>query len=53
MSSWPLAKSECVVSGLPVARRVFEILDPALSWEDRTPAGSKVRVMVFRALEDD
>ena len=37
-----VAKSECVVSGLPVARRVFELLDPALSWEERTPAGSKV-----------
>ena len=37
-----VAKSECVVSGLPVARRVFEILDPDLSWEERTPAGSKV-----------
>lgn len=37
-----VAKSECVVSGLPVARRVFELLDPDLSWEERTPAGSKV-----------
>jgi nicotinate-nucleotide pyrophosphorylase (carboxylating) len=37
-----VAKSECVVSGLPIARRVFEILDPDLSWEERTPAGSKV-----------
>ena len=37
-----VAKSECVVSGLPVSRRVFEILDPDLSWEERTPAGSKV-----------
>ena len=37
-----VAKSECVVSGLPVARRVFEILDPDLMWEERTPAGSKV-----------
>ena len=38
-----VAKSECVVSGLPVARRVFELLDPDLSWEERTPAGSKAR----------
>jgi nicotinate-nucleotide pyrophosphorylase (carboxylating) len=37
-----VAKSECVVSGLPIARRVFQILDPDLSWEERTPAGSKV-----------
>lgn len=37
-----VAKSECVVSGLPVARRVFDLLDPDLSWEERTPAGSKV-----------
>lgn len=37
-----VAKSECVVSGLPVTRRVFELLDPDLSWEERTPAGSKV-----------
>ena len=37
-----VAKSECVVSGLPVARRVFELLDPALSWEERTRPGSKV-----------
>jgi nicotinate-nucleotide pyrophosphorylase (carboxylating) len=38
-----VAKSECVVSGLPVSRRVFELLDPDLSWEERTTAGSKVR----------
>lgn len=37
-----VAKSECVVSGLPVSRRVFELLDPDLSWEERTAAGSKV-----------
>jgi nicotinate-nucleotide pyrophosphorylase (carboxylating) len=37
-----VAKSECVVSGLPVARRVFELLDPALSWEERSRPGSKV-----------
>jgi len=37
-----VAKSECVVSGLPVARRVFELLDPALSWEEHAQPGSKV-----------
>jgi nicotinate-nucleotide pyrophosphorylase (carboxylating) len=37
-----VAKSECVVSGLPVSRRVFELLDPGLSWEERTRPGSKV-----------
>jgi len=37
-----VAKSECVVSGLGVSHRVFELLDPALSWEDRAPAGAKV-----------
>jgi nicotinate-nucleotide pyrophosphorylase (carboxylating) len=37
-----VAKSECVVSGLGVSHRVFELLDPALSWEDRAPAGVKV-----------
>src|SRR4029453_15563185 len=35
-----LAKSDCVVSGLDVARRVFELLDPGVSWEDRVAAGS-------------
>ncbi|HEY3169604.1 MAG TPA: carboxylating nicotinate-nucleotide diphosphorylase [Thermoanaerobaculia bacterium] len=37
-----VAKSECVVSGLAVTRRVFELLDPLLSWEDRARAGAKV-----------
>jgi nicotinate-nucleotide pyrophosphorylase (carboxylating) len=37
-----VAKSECVVSGLAVSHRIFELLDPALSWEDRAPAGAKV-----------
>ena len=37
-----IAKSECVVSGLPVARRVFELLDPALAWEEVAAAGTKV-----------
>ena len=34
-----VAKSECVVSGLPVARRVFELLDPELAWSREAPAG--------------
>ncbi|HTR04807.1 MAG TPA: carboxylating nicotinate-nucleotide diphosphorylase [Thermoanaerobaculia bacterium] len=37
-----IAKSSCVVSGLPVARRVFELLDPALAWEREIAAGSAV-----------
>lgn len=37
-----VAKSECVVSGLDVARRVFELLDPRLSWEERVRAGTRV-----------
>ena len=37
-----VAKSECVVSGLPVARRVFELLDPELAWSRETPAGVAV-----------
>jgi nicotinate-nucleotide pyrophosphorylase (carboxylating) len=37
-----VAKSECVVSGLPVARRVFELLDPDLAWEESAAAGTKV-----------
>jgi len=37
-----VAKSECVVSGLPVARRVFELLDPGLAWSHEAPAGSAV-----------
>ena len=37
-----LAKSECVVSGLPVARRVFELLDSAVVWEGEAPAGARV-----------
>jgi nicotinate-nucleotide pyrophosphorylase (carboxylating) len=28
-----VGKSECVVSGLAVARRVFELLDPGLAWD--------------------
>jgi nicotinate-nucleotide pyrophosphorylase (carboxylating) len=37
-----VAKSECVVSGLPAARRVFELLDPRLSWQERARPGAKV-----------
>ena len=37
-----VAKSECVVSGLPVARRVFQLLDPDLAWEEAAAAGTKV-----------
>ena len=37
-----VAKSECVVSGLDVARRVFELLDPNLVWSSETLAGAPV-----------
>ena len=37
-----VAKSECVVSGLPAARRVFELLDPRVSWQERALPGAKV-----------
>jgi nicotinate-nucleotide pyrophosphorylase (carboxylating) len=37
-----VAKSELVVSGLPVARRVFELLDPELTWHEEAAAGTKV-----------
>lgn len=35
-----VVRSATVVSGLPVARRVFELSDPNLSWEDQRPAGT-------------
>jgi nicotinate-nucleotide pyrophosphorylase (carboxylating) len=35
-----VVRSACVVSGLPIARRVFELLDPELEWEEVLPAGS-------------
>lgn len=35
-----IARSACVVSGLPLARRTFELLDPDLVWQDEAPAGS-------------
>jgi len=37
-----LARSACVVSGLPVARRTFELLDPELVWEENAHAGERV-----------
>jgi len=37
-----VAKSECVVSGLREARRVFELLDPGVVWVDRAVPGEKV-----------
>ncbi len=37
-----VAKSACVVSGLPVARRIFELLDSDLGWSDEVPAGTLV-----------
>jgi nicotinate-nucleotide pyrophosphorylase (carboxylating) len=37
-----LAKSPCVVSGLDVARRVFEMLDARLFWEPGARAGDRV-----------
>lgn len=37
-----VAKSPCVVSGLPVARRVFALLDRELTWSDEAPAGLDV-----------
>src|SRR5262249_29716707 len=37
-----VAKSECVVSGLPVARRVFELLDSDLDWAEAAAAGARV-----------
>jgi nicotinate-nucleotide pyrophosphorylase (carboxylating) len=38
-----LAKSACIVSGLPVARATFALLEPALGWRDEAPAGSEAR----------
>jgi nicotinate-nucleotide pyrophosphorylase (carboxylating) len=35
-----VVRSTCVVSGLPIARRVFELLDPDLVWENELPAGA-------------
>jgi len=38
-----VARGACVVSGLSVARRAFELLDPALSWQEEAAAGDLVR----------
>ena len=37
-----LARTGCVVSGLPIARKTFELLESELSWEDEAAAGSCV-----------
>ncbi len=37
-----VARSACVVSGLPVARRVFELLDQQIAWTDEAASGSAV-----------
>jgi nicotinate-nucleotide pyrophosphorylase (carboxylating) len=37
-----LAKSECVVSGLAAARRVFELLDSSVSWRPEALPGDRV-----------
>jgi nicotinate-nucleotide pyrophosphorylase (carboxylating) len=37
-----VARSACVVSGLAVARRTLELLDPGLCWIEEVPAGSRV-----------
>ncbi len=50
-----LAKEPCTISGLAVARRVFEIVDPALRFEARchdgetVPAGTELAVIAGRA----
>jgi nicotinate-nucleotide pyrophosphorylase (carboxylating) len=37
-----IARSAAIVSGLPVAGRVFELLDPAISWQEERCAGASV-----------
>ncbi|HYR45857.1 MAG TPA: nicotinate-nucleotide diphosphorylase (carboxylating), partial [Thermoanaerobaculia bacterium] len=37
-----VVRSRCVVSGLPVARRTFELLDPGVVWEELALAGAPV-----------
>jgi nicotinate-nucleotide pyrophosphorylase (carboxylating) len=50
-----IARSDCIVSGLDVARRVFELLDPGLEWRpsraagDRAAAGSVLASLSGRA----
>ena len=36
------SKQRLVVAGLPIAQKVFEILDPSLEWEDRVEDGTEV-----------
>ena len=36
------SKQELVVAGLPIARKVFEILDPSLEWQDGVEEGAEV-----------
>jgi nicotinate-nucleotide pyrophosphorylase (carboxylating) len=38
-----VARSGCIVSGLPIARRVFELLDSELAWEEDLAAGSRAQ----------
>lgn len=38
-----VAKADGVVAGLPVAEMVFKSLDPQMSWNVRTPEGSRVK----------
>lgn len=38
-----VARSGCIVSGLPIARRVFGLLDSELSWEEDLAAGSRAQ----------
>ncbi len=37
-----VARGACVVSGLSVARRTFELLDPGLTWKEEATAGNLV-----------
>lgn len=37
-----IARSECVVSGLPIARRVFELCDRASTWQGEVASGTRV-----------
>lgn len=43
------AKSECVVSGLRIAGRVFELLDPAIEWRQEVAAGRRAAAGVTLA----
>jgi nicotinate-nucleotide pyrophosphorylase (carboxylating) len=37
-----IARGGCIVSGLPIARRMFALLDPELTWDGEAAAGSSV-----------